>query len=121
MTYGDDGDDVISAGENGGEVEGNDGDDRLTVRNVQDPKQKDLRNEMGGSIGGALVKNKLFYFASYSPRLIRRTNDYAYASNDTGSIDQKRNDTQLFGNERRNAQNPPNGDQSERLSEDANR
>ena len=34
------------------------------------------RNEVGGSIGGPIVKDQLFFFGSVSPRFVRRTNDY---------------------------------------------
>ena len=63
--------------------------DDKTVSYVQDEKQKNLRNEIGGSIGGPIVKDRLFFFGSVSPRLVRRTNDYGYSSNtEQGSVDQ---------------------------------
>jgi hypothetical protein len=72
--------------------------DDKTVTYVQDVKQKNVRNEFGGSVGGPIAKDKLFFFGSVSPRLIRRTNDYGYASNtDQGSNDQKQTVSQLFG------------------------
>ena len=71
---------------------------RQDRRYVQDAKQKNFRNEFGGSIGGPIVKDKLFFFGSVSPRLVRRTNDYGYSSNtDPGSIDQEQTVHQLFG------------------------
>src|ERR1700704_2381841 len=55
-------------------------------------------SEPGGSIGGPIVKDHLFFYGSYSPRLVRRTNNYLFASGtDPGSIDQKQTVTQAFG------------------------
>ena len=72
--------------------------DDKTVSYVQDAKQSNVRNEFGGSLGGPLVSNKLFFFGSVSPRLVRRTNDYGYSSNTVpGSSDQDQTVQQLFG------------------------
>ena len=46
--------------------------DNTTVFHVQDDKQKNNRNEFGGSIGGPIVKDRLFFFGSVSPRFVRR-------------------------------------------------
>jgi hypothetical protein len=65
---------------------------------VQDDLQVNNRNEFGGSIGGPIVRDRLFFFGSVSPRLIRRTNDYGFSSGtEFGSVDQKRTDHQAFG------------------------
>jgi hypothetical protein len=45
---------------------------------VQDDKQDDHRNEFGGSIGGPIVRDRLFFFGSYSPRMESRTVDYLF-------------------------------------------
>jgi hypothetical protein len=65
---------------------------------VQDDKQSDHRNEFGASIGGPIVRDRLFFFGSYSPRIANRTNEYLY-SNGTVPGDVKRNinTQQLFG------------------------
>jgi hypothetical protein len=72
--------------------------DDLTVTYEQDTKAGDHRNEIGGSIGGPIVKDKLFFFGSYSPRFNRRTNEYGFSSGaEQGEITRKQTLTQLFG------------------------
>ena len=72
--------------------------DDTTVLDVQDDTQKNNRNEVGGSIGGPIVKDHLFFFGSVSPRFIRRTNDYLFSNGtEPGSISQSQTVTQTFG------------------------
>jgi hypothetical protein len=72
--------------------------DNQTVFHVQDPKASDNRNEFGGSIGGPIMKSKLFFFGSVSPRLVRRTNDYLFSNGvEPGSLVQAQTLTQAFG------------------------
>jgi hypothetical protein len=73
-------------------------DDLTTVGYFQDDKQADNQSEFGGSIGGPMVRNKLFFFGSISPRVVRRTNDYMFSSGtEPGTIDQKQTAWQGFG------------------------
>lgn len=72
--------------------------DNQTVFHVQDTKQQDNRHEFGGSLGGPVVRDRLFFFGSYSPRLVRRTNDYLFSNGlEPDSISQKQTLTQAFG------------------------
>jgi len=73
--------------------------DDTTVLSVQDPQSaKNNRSEVGGSIGGPIVKDHLFFFGSVSPRFVRRTNDYLFSNGtEPGSIPQSQTVTQSFG------------------------
>ena len=72
--------------------------DDTTVMNLQDETQKNNRNEVGGSIGGPIVRDHLFFFGSLSPRFVRRTNTYLFSNGtEPGSISQKQTATQSFG------------------------
>jgi outer membrane receptor protein involved in Fe transport len=72
--------------------------DDTTVLTVQDTKQKNNRSEVGGSLGGPIMKDHLFFFGSVSPRFTRRTNDYLFSNGtEPGSIPQSQTITQSFG------------------------
>jgi hypothetical protein len=45
---------------------------------VQDEKSPEYHNEFGGSIGGPIVRDRLFFYGSYSPRNERKTNLYNF-------------------------------------------
>ena len=50
-------------------------------------RRSNNRNEVGGSIGGPIVRDRLFFFASVSPRFVRRTNDYLFSNGTEPGID----------------------------------
>jgi len=57
-------------------------DDR-TVGYFQDAEQPDNRNEVGASLGGPIVRDRLFFFGSISPRFRSQTNEYQFSSGAT--------------------------------------
>jgi hypothetical protein len=54
--------------------------DELAVSYFQEPKQGEHRHEVGGSLGGPIIRGRLFFFGSLSPRLRSRTNDYKFSN-----------------------------------------
>jgi hypothetical protein len=72
--------------------------DLTTVGYYQDTRQPNHQSEFGGSLGGPIVRNKLFFFGSVSPRVVRRTNEYQFSEGtEPGEINQKQTAWQGFG------------------------
>ena len=72
--------------------------DDKTVTYVQDKKQDDIRHEFGGSAGGPIVRDRLFFFGSFSPRINTNTRDYLFSSGtDPGEIKRTSKFIQGFG------------------------
>src|SRR3989338_2210796 len=70
-------------------------DDR-TVSYVQDEKSPQRQNEFGGSLGGPIVRDRLFFYASYSPRNENRVNPYN-ATNGSTEVERNIWKQQAFG------------------------
>ena len=64
---------------------------------VQDKESPSRNNEFGGSIGGPIVRDRLFFYGSYSPKNFNITNTYHYADNVTGDVERNRWNQQAFG------------------------
>jgi len=68
-----------------------------TAKVIQDDAQSYTRNEPGASVGGPIIKNRLFFFGSLSPRFERLDRDYTLADNSVGTIHRERNLWSMFG------------------------
>lgn len=63
---------------------------------IQDKEQLRRQQEFGGSAGGPIIKDRLFFFGSFSPRNEFSTNDYSF-TDEPGSIDRNAWKQQAFG------------------------
>jgi hypothetical protein len=72
--------------------------DEISVGNFQEPKQPDHNNEVGGSLGGPIVHDRLFFFGSLSPRFRRTTNTYLFNNGaETGDIERDQTILNAYG------------------------
>ena len=68
-----------------------------TTAHYQDEKQKSRFHEIGYSLGGYFVKNRLYFFSAGSPNYGDRTNNYKFSNGtETGSIDSNTTRHMLF-------------------------
>ena len=64
---------------------------------VQDDAQTFTRNEFGGSIGGPIVRDRMFFFGAVSPRVFKETQEYTVASGEVVPVEGKRTSGSYFG------------------------
>lgn len=63
----------------------------------QDYKPQNDQHEVGGSLGGYLLRDRLWFFSSYSPQMVRRSQDYIFGNGiDTDTLKQSQTAQQLF-------------------------
>ena len=71
--------------------------DDKTVSYIQDKEMPNNRHDVGGSLGGPIVKDKIFFFGSWAPRYVRRSNDYLFTRSENDTINQSQTYNSAFG------------------------
>ncbi|MCC6538141.1 MAG: TonB-dependent receptor [Bryobacterales bacterium] len=72
--------------------------DQMTTKYHQDKKQKSDAHEFGFSLGGYVVKNRLYFFTAASPRWNRDSRDYLFGNGtDPDTFERKSVNNMLFG------------------------
>ncbi|MCB1021426.1 MAG: TonB-dependent receptor [Acidobacteria bacterium] len=70
---------------------------QATDKYIQDSKQSDNNWEFGGSLGGPIIKNKMFFYTAATPRWRTRNYDYLFGNGaDPGSMERKFRQINLF-------------------------
>ena len=64
---------------------------------VQDDAQEFNRNEFGGTIGGPIVRDHLFFFGSVSPRFETLTRNYTMSTGEVVPVNRERTTQSMFG------------------------
>ena len=64
---------------------------------LQDDAQEFDRNEFGGTIGGPIVRDHLFFFGSVSPRFENLTRDYTLSTGAVVPVNRERTTQSMFG------------------------
>jgi len=63
----------------------------------QDAKPINNQHEFGGSVGGYMVKDKVWFFSSFSPQMTRRSQDYLFTNGlEPDTLKQNVSNQQLF-------------------------
>jgi hypothetical protein len=72
--------------------------DELSTKYFQDPKITDHQNEFGGSIGGPIVKDKLFFYSGFSSNWRRQESPTIFKAdnNQITTFKSKRNNLNMF-------------------------
>jgi hypothetical protein len=70
--------------------------DLKTITYVQDTKDKNKTNEIGYSLGGYFIKDRLYFFSAASPRFQDRSRNYGTSDNQTVTLTQNQNFWQAY-------------------------
>ena len=72
--------------------------DERSVSYFQDPKPPDHRHEIGGSLGGPIVRGRLFFFGSLSPRVRSRSAEYKFSNGvESGTLENSQTIMNAYG------------------------
>lgn len=71
--------------------------DDVSVSYIQDAEQPNKVHDVGGSLGGPILRDKLFFFGSWAPRYTRTSQSYTFAGGERDTIDRKQTFNSAFG------------------------
>ncbi len=67
------------------------------AKHIQDTKQTDRTNEIGGSLGGYFIKDKLYFFSAFSPQFRNQSGTYKFSNGaETASMNRDSTFHQMF-------------------------